>query len=78
MEFDEAIRRLIKSLENMDYFIYANRPDIKEKNKLNSFEVDEEFLLDIIENCNKEEHYFPKSSWDEDDYKSHVFIKDGW
>ena len=78
MEFEEAKNQLIKSLENIDFKIYTDRPDIEDKNKLSSFEVDEEFVLGIIENCNEKDNYFPKYSWDADDYKSHVFIKSGW
>ena len=78
MEFEEAIRRLIESLENMDYIVYTERFDIKGKNKLFTGDVDVDFVLDLIENCNERENYFPRDSWDADDFKSHIFKVNDW
>ncbi len=78
MGFNEAKRLLIKSLEKMKFAIYWDRPKITEKNKLYSREVNVDFVLNIIENCNEEENYFSEDSWDADDNKSHIFINKGW
>ena len=78
MGFDEAKRLLKESLENMNFRIYKERPQIADKNKLHTGDVDVEFVLDKIKKCNGDDHRGKPGFADADDNKSHRFIKNGW
>ena len=77
MGFKEAKRVLIESPYNMEFTHFTERSLIWEKNILYSGEVNVNFVLNIIKEC-EEKHYFPENSWDADDKKSHTFINGGW
>ncbi len=77
MGFALAKRLLIERLTNHKFFIYRERSDIMDKNKLYTREVDVKFVLDKINQC-KRRNYHTEFSLDADDNTSHVFIKDRW
>ena len=53
MEFARAKRLFIERLTNHKFFIFRERPDIMEKNKLHTREVDVKFVINKIEQCKK-------------------------
>ena len=77
MGFDKVKTRLIDSLIKHEFKFYTERTKILDKNKLYTGEVEVYFVLNLIEECEKES-YYTKHSWDADDYKSHIFKSDGW
>ena len=77
MEFTEARRLFIDSLERHEFRLYIERNDLIDKNKLYTREVNVKFVLDKIEEC-KKRNYHPEFSLEADDNKAHIFIKDRW
>ena len=78
MGFKEARKRLIECLINMNFKIYADRPNIKIKNKLYAKEVNAEFVLGKIIKCRGHDHKAESGYSDADDNCMHVFKIDGW
>ena len=78
MGFKEAVKLLTESLKNMEFTHYTERNQIWDKNKLYTGDVNVRFVLNKLEGINEKENYFPRSSWDADDGKSHIFINNDW
>ena len=77
MEFAEARRLFIENLKKHKFYLFTERFDIMDKNKLYAGSVTVKFVLDKIENC-KKENYNHEFSLEADDNKAHIFIKDRW